>query len=74
MSDLVAPCDHDKRFGGVFFLPKEDHGCLACGYERLTALLAAERLKRQQAEHERDCLVEELAEARKEVKSAKDRI
>ena len=35
MSD--AECGHDKRFGGVFFLPKEDRGCLACACERLAA-------------------------------------
>ena len=34
MSDL---CEHDKRFAGVFFLPKEDRGCVACGFERLQA-------------------------------------
>lgn len=27
-------CDHDKRFSGVFDLPKEDGGCLACALER----------------------------------------
>ncbi len=35
----MAKCDHDKRFSGVFFMPKEDHGCIACGFERLNALL-----------------------------------
>ena len=30
-------CDHDKRFQGVFFMPKGDNGCVACGYERASA-------------------------------------
>lgn len=29
-------CEHDKRFSGVFFLPKEDSGCVACALERVS--------------------------------------
>lgn len=30
-------CDHDKRFSGVFDLPKSDNGCVACALERESA-------------------------------------
>ena len=33
----MSKCDHDKRFSGVFFLPREYHGCVACGFEQITA-------------------------------------
>ncbi len=32
---MSTPCDHDKRFTGVFLLPPEDEGCVACGFERV---------------------------------------
>jgi len=35
----MSDCEHDKRFKSVFFLPKEDHGCVACGFERVSAEL-----------------------------------
>lgn len=34
-------CDHDKRFTGVFDLPKGTNGCLACAYEKSISDLAA---------------------------------
>lgn len=34
-------CDHDKRFTGVFDLPKGTNGCLACAYEKAISDLAA---------------------------------
>lgn len=33
----MSDCEHDKRFKSVFFLPKKDRGCLACGFERVSA-------------------------------------
>ncbi len=33
----MSDCEHSKRFQSVFFLPKEDHGCLACALERVSA-------------------------------------
>ncbi len=33
----MSDCEHDKRFKSVFFLPKEDRSCLACGFERVSA-------------------------------------
>jgi len=30
----MSECSHDSRFSGVFFLPKEDNGCIACALER----------------------------------------
>jgi hypothetical protein len=41
MSD--APCGHDKRFTGVFDMPKGTHGCVACGFEQKCA--EVERLR-----------------------------
>jgi len=49
MSD--QPCGHDKRFGGVFDMPKGTHGCVACGFEQ--AVVEIERLQEQLAEAER---------------------
>lgn len=34
---MSQSCDHDKRFSGVFLLPPEDHGCIACALERVAA-------------------------------------
>lgn len=36
-----TPCDHDKRFTGVFDLPKGTNGCLACAYEKALSDLTA---------------------------------
>ncbi len=33
----MSKCEHDKRFSGVFLMPKGDHGCVACAYERVAA-------------------------------------
>lgn len=33
-------CNHDKRFSGVFDLPTDCHGCLACYAEYLASTLA----------------------------------
>lgn len=49
---MAEECDHDKRFGSVFNLPKEDHGCVACAFEHLTTKFdglhrAAENLMKQ---------------------------
>ena len=41
----MSECIHDPRFAGVFLMPVRDNGCLACGYERLTA--ENETLKRK---------------------------
>ena len=43
ISESPAECDHDKRFRGVFFLPRMDNGCLACGFERQARELAETR-------------------------------
>jgi len=32
----MSECEHDKRFTGVFLMPKEDHGCVACAFERVS--------------------------------------
>lgn len=45
-----TPCDHDKRFTGVFDLPKGTNGCLACAYEKALSDLAAAQEARQRAE------------------------
>ena len=29
----LTECEHDKRFRGVLLMPKETHGCVACGFE-----------------------------------------
>ncbi len=41
----MSDCDHDKRFSGVFFLPKETKGCLACMTEQQAHEI--ERLERR---------------------------
>lgn len=30
----IHSCSHDRRFSGVFFLPPETHGCVACAFEQ----------------------------------------
>ena len=35
----MSECEHDKRFVGVFLLPPEDRGCIACAFERVSAEL-----------------------------------
>lgn len=35
----MSKCEHDDRFGGVFLLPPEDNGCVACSLERIAALV-----------------------------------
>ncbi len=46
---MSLSCDHDKRFSGVFFLPKEDNGCIACALERETAEVETKDLARKAA-------------------------
>ncbi len=36
-SGSMDSCNHDKRFSGVFDLPRDCHGCLACYAEKLAA-------------------------------------
>ena len=39
----MSDCEHAKRFKSVFFMPKEDRGCLACGFERVNTELTQYR-------------------------------
>lgn len=59
-----TPCDHDKRFAGVFFLPKGTNGCLACAFEQSQRDLAAAQEARQRAE----ALAEENAKLLKKLR------
>jgi len=45
----MSNCDHDPKFGGVFLMPKEDHGCVACGYERATTALEQANTRERKA-------------------------
>ena len=36
-SGNMDACNHDNRFSGIFDLPRDCHGCLACYAEKLAA-------------------------------------